>query len=259
MRIVPRVFIVGAGRAGRSLAQAWREHGIPVVGVRRRGAPWRGLRDATVVVVAVRDSQLPAALQEIATAPLRPGAVVLHTSGALDPAAALGRLRRLGHPAGTLHPIVPLARPARAAARLAGAWIGVEGDAPAVRVARSLAAALGARCLRIPAGERVRYHAAAVMAANFTVVLAAVARRLLAEAGVPAAQARGAVFALLRATVANLAETDAARALTGPAVRGDTSTIARHVAALASDRAVADAYRAMTRLARQLVSPASVA
>ncbi len=255
-RTAPRIFIVGAGRAGRSLAAAWRAADVEVIRLRRRGASWRGLRRATVVVVAVRDAELRSALAEICAAPLMAGAVILHTSGALDPGSALAPLRGAGHPAGTFHPIVPLADATRAPALLRGAWIGIDGDRGARRAARALAAALGARTLVIPAGDRALYHAAAVFGANFPVVLVAVAERLMQRSGVGSRAARAAVRALLRATTDNLAHADPARALTGPAARGDRATIARHVAVLAGQRPVADAYRALSRLARQLVSPA---
>ncbi len=255
-RAAPRVFIVGAGRAGRSLARAWRAAHVDVTHVRRRGGAWRRLSRSTVVIVAVRDAELPATLRELRAAPLAAGAVILHTSGALDPHAGLAPLRRAGHPAGTFHPIVPLAHPTRAARRLRGAWIGIDGDPGARRAARALAAALGARVLVIPAGDRALYHAAAVFAANFPVVLAAVAERLMRRSGIDPRTARAVVYTLLRATVENLAGANPARALTGPAARGDRASIARHIAALKGERPVADAYRALSRLAGQLVSPA---
>ena len=58
---------------------------------------------------------------------------------------------------------------------------------------------LGARVLEIPAGEKARYHAAAVIASNFPVVLLAMATRLLTLSGIQENSARGALSALLSA------------------------------------------------------------
>jgi predicted short-subunit dehydrogenase-like oxidoreductase (DUF2520 family) len=249
-----RVFIVGRGRVGRSLARALRSVGVDVVGLRRRGGSWRALSRASVVVIAVRDRELAAALAEVAAAPLLPGTVVLHTSGGVDATASVTPLRRAGHPAGTFHPLVPLADPVAAADRLRGAWIGIEGDPRAVRVARSLARALGAHMLPIPDAARAAYHAAAVIASNFPVVLAAVAQDVMQRSGVPRTVARRAVHELQRAAIENLADAEPARALTGPVARGDAAVVAEHAAALANDPLVADAYRVLSRLALRLVT-----
>lgn len=202
---------------------------------------------ATVVFVAVQDRELDDALAPLAAAELTTGTAVLQASGSIEPAAFAG-LRARGIPCGTFHPLVPLAAPERAADLLRGAWIGVDGDGPAVAAARSLAAALGANVLTIPPGERARYHAAAVFASNFPVVLAAVAERLLADAGVPGPAAGAAVRHLLASAATNLAAgDDVAAALTGPIARGDAATVARHLAALATDPEADALYRALGR------------
>jgi predicted short-subunit dehydrogenase-like oxidoreductase (DUF2520 family) len=153
---------------------------------------------------------------------------------------------------------VPLARPARATALLRGAWVGVDGDAAAEQAARALAALVGAHVLRIPAGERARYHAAAVFASNFPTVLAGIAESLLADAGVSGDEARGAVRELLRSAAANVAEGDTAAALTGPVARGDAVTVGRHVDALraAGDEQALRVYLALTEAAVKMASAA---
>jgi predicted short-subunit dehydrogenase-like oxidoreductase (DUF2520 family) len=105
--------------------------------------------------------------------------------------------------------------------------------------------------VEIPAGEKARYHASAVMASNFPVVLAALAARLLREAGLPAEAADGAVRALLAGAAENLAAASPAAlasgaVLTGPVVRGDVETVARHLVALAGDDRAHAVYVALT-------------
>jgi predicted short-subunit dehydrogenase-like oxidoreductase (DUF2520 family) len=209
---------------------------------------------ATVVFVAVQDRELDAALAPLAGAPLAAGAAVLQASGSAEP-AAFAALRAAGVACGTFHPLVPLAAPERAPALLRGAWVGVDGDAPAVIAARALADRVGAHVLAIPTGRRARYHAAAVFASNFPVVLAAVAERLLTDAGVDAAAAGPAVRHLLASAAANLAAAaDAATALTGPVARGDATTVRRHLAALADDAEAEALYRALARSTLRVVA-----
>ena len=255
--------MLGAGRAGTGLARALRASGVSVIGLHGR-TPRSGddavtagplppsLATATVVLVAVRDAQLDAALRELVAARLHPDAVVLHVSGGADP-SALALMRAAGHPAGTFHPLVPLADPARAAQQLNGAWIGIDGDPAACAVARDLAARLGANVVEIPAGAKTRYHAAAVFASNFPIVLAAVAERLLTDAGVSVEAARGATASLLRAAAENLRDAAPRDALTGPVARGDVETVRAHLDALRDEPEVLALYEALTRAAERIV------
>jgi predicted short-subunit dehydrogenase-like oxidoreductase (DUF2520 family) len=203
------------------------------------------LARATVVLVAVRDAQIDAALREVIDAGIGEGTVVLHASGSAEP-AMLSAVRQRGHPAGTFHPLLPLADPARAAEVLRGAWIGIDGDERARARARTLADALGAHTLEIPAGEKARYHAAAVIVSNFTAVLLVLGERVLTEAGIAPDVARSALRPLFLAAAENLRDRDAAQALTGPIVRGDVETIRRHLEALADDPEAVAAYRALS-------------
>jgi predicted short-subunit dehydrogenase-like oxidoreductase (DUF2520 family) len=209
------------------------------------------LARASVVLVTVRDSQIDAAIRELIDAGLPPHAVVLHASGSAEP-AMVETLRARGTPAGTFHPLVPLADPARAAEMLRGAWVGIDGDERARECARALAAALGAHPLEIPAGQKGRYHAAAVVASNFPAVLLLLGERLLTESGIAPEVARSALRPLFLAAAENLRARPAAEALTGPIVRGDVETIQLHLAALATDPEALAAYRALSLPALEL-------
>lgn len=256
------VFILGAGRAGRGLSRALRASGVEVIGLHGRrveiepdvvtaGALPASLAGAGVILVAVRDGQLDEALGGLAAAPLGRGAVVLHASGSAEP-AGLERLRALAHPCGTFHPLVPLADPASAGALLRGAWIGTDGDREAIVAAEELAGRLGAHALRIPAGAKASYHAAAVFASNFPTVLAAIAAQLLVRVGVGEEDAWGAIRALMRGAVANLETAEPAHALTGPIARGDALTVAKHLDALAGEPETGALYVALSLAAVEL-------
>ena len=247
---------MGAGRAGSGLARALRAAGVDVCGVhghRDPGGPDRvsvgtlpdSLARSAVVLVTVRDSQIDDALRELLAGPLPPDAVVVHASGSAEP-AVLEDIRAAGHAAGTFHPLVPLADPARAAEVLRGAFIGIDGDEPARAASRELAAKLGAQTLDIPPGEKARYHAAAVIVSNFPAVLLRMGEDVLVEAGIPLEQARTAARALLSTASANLAGGDTARSLTGPIVRGDVGTVQRHLAALASNPEALAVYKSLS-------------
>jgi predicted short-subunit dehydrogenase-like oxidoreductase (DUF2520 family) len=258
-----RVFVVGAGRAGRALAHAMRVAGVDVVGVHgRRPAPditsgeWPPqLTSATAVLVTVRDGELDGVLRDLLAAPLRAGAVVIHASGSAEP-PALDLLRAQGHPGGTFHPLVPLTDPARATEQLRRSWIGIDGDEGARVVSRELATAIGAQVLEIPPGEKARYHAAAVFVSNFPIVLMSAATRLLELVGIQDSSARGALGMLLIAAAENAAKAAPENALTGPLVRGDVETVRTHLAALAATPEVLEMYRLLSRAALPIAEKA---
>lgn len=214
----------------------------------------RGVERADIVLVAVRDEQLDAALAELGGVELAPGAVVLHANGGLDPQNALEPLRAAGHPAGTFHPLVPLAEPTRARAILNGAWVGIEGDPEAVRVATFLADRIGAHVIAIPPAARGAYHAAAVMASNFPTVLAALAVQLLERSGVGPYAARDVVRHLIAGAASNIETAEPGEALTGPVSRGDADTVARHIEALRDDAPALAVYAAVSRAALSLAA-----
>ena len=229
-RPAPRLRIVGPGRAGLSLADALAECGWDVATPLGRyddvGSAAAGV---DLCVIATPD----AAIREVAARiDSRPTAVVAHLSG------SVGLEVLAGHPrAAALHPLASLPdRVIGAAILRAGVWWAVDGDP----LASAVVADVGGRILT-PA-DRATYHATACIAANHVVALMAQVERLAEANGLPAAP----FYELAEAALGNARRVGAVAALTGPAARGDRTTIERHLAALPDDEiglyaAVADA------------------
>lgn len=231
------VLIVGRGRLGSSVAGALRTRGQLVTHWPGRGRWPAWSPDAVdVALLAVGDPFLEATATRLA-ARLGPRCPVLHASGSRD-ATVLAPLAP--RPCGVLHPLVSFA--SRRAPTLRGATAVIGGDARAVRAARALAAHLEldvlARDLHGP-----RYHATAALVANGAAALAAEGVRSLEAQGVPRRAAERAIAGLLRSVADNVASVGVPGALTGPIVRGDATTVARHRGAL--DRETLAAYDAI--------------
>jgi predicted short-subunit dehydrogenase-like oxidoreductase (DUF2520 family) len=259
------VGIIGPGRAGVGLALALfragydvRLHGrrkkpVPkplklTVGAENEPPAW--IAQAGVVILAVRDDAIRPLAEALARAgALRPAQVVLHLSGAQGQ-EALGPLVGSRAALGSLHPLQTISDPEHAAERLKGAWAAVEGMPRAVQVAEALAHDLGLRPFHIPSKVKPMYHASAVFASNYFVVVEAVAQRLLRHAGLSDAEAWQALRPLVEGTLENLSRQQPIAALTGPVARGDEATIRRHLEALTRDDAVL--YRALGRAALEL-------
>jgi predicted short-subunit dehydrogenase-like oxidoreductase (DUF2520 family) len=233
---VPSVRIVGPGRAGSSLAGALATVGWRVAPpVRREGDHAGAAHGVEVCVVSVPDG----AIEEVAAAiePV-PTTLVVHLSGSLPAAVLAAHPRRAA-----LHPLASLPDPRRGCdVLLGGVWWAVDGDAGAAIVVD----ALGGRVLPVPPGARAAYHAAACIAANHLVALLAQVERVAADAGLP----REPFYDLAAGALANARAAGAPAALTGPAARGDTTTLVGHLGAL--DPAEHDLYRALATAASAL-------
>ncbi len=161
---------------------------------------------------------------------------VLHLSGLLD-RGALMALTGSSAGLGSFHPLQTVSDPAAAPERLRGAYAGIEGDEQALAAAERLAGLLGMTAVRVPSGAKAAYHAGATLVANYTVALTGMAVRLAEGAGVPADLAARIYLPLLHGAALNLDRLPPAEALTGAIRRGDTATVAAHLAALsAADR-----------------------
>ena len=189
------------------------------------------VRQADLILLAVPDGAImPVALELASDGAVGPGHVVLHLSGLLD-RSALEPLVATGAALGSFHPLQTVSDPASAPDRFRGAYAGIEGDEHALAAAWRLADVLGMTAVPIPPSAKAAYHAGATIAANYTTVLAAMAERLAASAGVPPEVAQRLYLPLIRGAAANL-DVGPAAALTGPVRRGDAETVATHLGAL---------------------------
>ena len=257
--------LIGPGRAGVGLALALARAGYSVrlhgrnkkglpapltltVGDGRKPPPWLGETD--VVILTVRDDAItPLATSLANSRAISERHVVLHLSG-VQGQEALGPLVTSRAALGSFHPLQTIVEPELAAARLKGAWAAVEGMPRAVEAGERIAKDLGMRPFRIATKSKAIYHAGAVFASNYLVVVEAIAQRLLRHAGLSDADAWAALRPLVEGTFENLSRHEPREALTGPVVRGDTATIVRHLESLAVDDA--KLYRALGRAALEL-------
>jgi len=263
--VADTVAIVGAGRMGTGLALALARAGAEVRLTSRRNvrvpAPVRltaapngpdaaWLAPAQVVVLAVTDDRIHSVAQRLWDArAVGASQTVLHCSGVLGQ-EALAPLVPSRAALGSLHPLQTISDPEVAPDRFKGAWAAVEGSVPAMERAEALARTVGLKPFRITAKAKILYHAGAVFASNYLVVVEAVAQRLLRHAGLGDEDAWAALSPLVRGTVTNLLAADPRAALTGPVARGDTETILRHLSVLTVDDA--RLYQALGRAALEL-------
>jgi predicted short-subunit dehydrogenase-like oxidoreductase (DUF2520 family) len=262
-RTIP-IGIVGTGRVGAVLGAALTDAGHRVIAAAGLssaslaridqllpGTPVKPVDEVPdgveLLLLAVPDDALgPLVRGLVEGGSIRPGQVVAHTSGAhgvdvLAPIVAIG-----GHGL-ALHPAMTFTGTARDLERLAGGVsFGVTAPAPLRALATRLVADLGGSVEWVAEAARPLYHAALAHGANHLVTLVNEAMDRLRDAGV--VRPERVLAPLLTAALENtLGQGDGA--LTGPVVRGDAGTVAKHLVAL---RAVApDSVPAYLALARR--------
>jgi predicted short-subunit dehydrogenase-like oxidoreductase (DUF2520 family) len=211
------VTVIGAGRAGSTIAARLRERGV---GVRD---------DAELRLICVPDR----AIAEVAGA-IELGPWVAHVSGGTPLAALTPHTLRF-----SVHPLQTLTL-SRGPEQLDGAWGAITAEtADGHARALWLAETLGLHPFVLADDRRALYHAGASIASNFLVTLYRAAAQLLEQADAPPA----ALVPLMERTIENGFE------LTGPIARGDWETVDRHLAALRGEE-VEPLYRALAEATR---------
>jgi predicted short-subunit dehydrogenase-like oxidoreductase (DUF2520 family) len=259
------VGVVGTGRVGPVLGAALARAGHPVVAAcgvsdRSRAQADRMLpgvpllpavevaERAELILLTVPDDALSGVVEGlVTTGAIRPGQVVVHTSGrygvgVLDPVRGRGALPL------ALHPVMTFTGTEVDLARLSGCSFGITAPEPFRPMAETLVVEMGGEPEWIAEDLRPLYHAALAFGANSLITLVAQATELLTAGGVREPERM--LAPLLGAALDN-ALRYGDRALTGPVARGDADTVAAHLAELdriAPDSPVRGAYFAMARL-----------
>ncbi len=152
--------------------------------------------------------------------------VWIHCSGSL-PSKILRVKESLPVGCLSLHPLQAFASVEEALTILTGTHFGIEGDN--LEFGEKIVEDLGGIPHMILADKKTLYHAGAVVASNYLVVLAALAVELYAEAGISGEEALASLLPLMRGTLYNLEQVGLPKALTGPIARGDVQVIQGHL------------------------------
>lgn len=256
------VGVIGVGRAGSVLAAALARAGHTVVAVhavsqrsRERaenmlpGVPVvtapEVFNRADLVLITVPDDELIGFIDAAAAEDwVHPGQFVVHSSGRYG-IAALAPLTAAGALPLALHPVMTLTGRLQDVDRLVGCPFGVTAPGELQAAAAALVVEMGGEPMFVAEERRSLYHAALAHSANHMITLVAESMDLLRVVGVDEPDRM--LGPLLSAALDNaLAYGD--QALTGPVSRGDSGTVAAHLAELDKvSMPMADAYRALAR------------
>jgi predicted short-subunit dehydrogenase-like oxidoreductase (DUF2520 family) len=241
-----KIGFIGAGTVGTALAILLSQKGYEFIGASRRHRESTGRAGRSVSNLRLLDSNQEVAdiaelvfittpdvaIGEVAAAVRwRSGQMVVHCSGA-DSIDILEPARKAGAMVGGFHPLQTFAGIEQAIANIPGSTFALEAEEPLLTTLKDMAAALGGRWIKLTAGDKVAYHAAAVFACNYLVTLVKMATDLWKTFDIPADQAIPALLPLIRGTLNNIENIGIPQCLTGPIARGDTITVNKHLKTL---------------------------
>jgi predicted short-subunit dehydrogenase-like oxidoreductase (DUF2520 family) len=262
----PTIAIIGAGNLATALAPSLRQAGYAITQIISRKNPASSERarqlakkvgasaialeqariTADLIWFCVPDGAIASVASALKNSSDWKGKTVFHSSGAL-PSDELADLKQRGAMVASLHPMMTFVRGSKPS--LAGVPFAVEGDAGAVRVARSIVHNLGAVTFAIQKKDKAAYHAWGTFASPLLTALLAATEQVAAAAGVRGKAARQRALPILLQTIANYVSLGAPGAFSGPIVRGDIETVKRHLEVLRKLPVERDVYVALARAA----------
>ena len=262
----PRVAIVGPGSLATFLALALRKSGYTITEIISRGSP-RSRRSgrqlaakigASAVVAqtaklgapllwfCVPDREISAAAASLLVRARGKVRFAFHSSGALA-SRELDPLRKTGIAVASVHPLmtfVPGSHPS-----VVGVPFAIEGDGAATRIARRIVRDLGGESFTLPPARKAAYHAWATLTSPlflaFLVTLEDVAR----AAGLTREESRRKSLPIIRQTLENYSRLGPRHSFSGPIIRGDVETVAKHLAVLRKHSEARAVYVALARSA----------
>lgn len=280
----PSIAIVGAGRLATFLAAALHDAGLTITEIIARASPGslRKARtlavkvdarpatvnsaalDATLLWLCVPDREIRGAAADLAAVFAAKFAaksagrfaaqafvnqtprLAFHSSGALL-SRELEPLRNAVAAVASVHPLMTFV--AGAHPSLAAVPFALEGDQAAVRVARRIVRELGGESFSLPASRKAAYHAWATMTSPLLLAYLVTLEEAARAAGFSPKDARRRSLPIIRQTLANYASLGPKRSFSGPFVRGDAETVAKHLALLKKNPTTYSVYRTLARAA----------
>lgn len=263
--------IIGCGRAASSLASLWGQAAcVRIGGIMNRSeestqravntlgagtvvSALRAFKPASYWLLGTSDQQIEPAARALSEAPVNlQGSVAFHLCGrhGVD---ILAPLKDRGCRIAAVHPVRSLTHARITLEEFHGTACVAEGSADSLDSVKQLFKPIGGVWMPVRNIDRGLYHASVSIISNVTKAVAWKAQNWLVSAGLGPEMAVEVTHKLLTSTMEDVGRSGARQSITGPVVRGDTSTIEAHIRALEEGhRDDVDVYRVLARTVLEL-------
>jgi predicted short-subunit dehydrogenase-like oxidoreductase (DUF2520 family) len=129
----------------------------------------------------------------------------------------------------------------------------LEGDHGATRVARQIIRRLGGESFSLPAARKAAYHAWATLTSPLLLAFLVTLEEAARAAGFTRKDARRKSLPIIKQTLANYSRLGPAPSFSGPLIRGDAETMARHLTVLKKHPGAREVYIALARVALRVL------
>ena len=245
-----RINIIGCGRAASSLGRLWQDIGkvqiggilnrseasaeraVKAVGAGQALNTYQQFEPARYWLIGTSDGQIEAAARALSLAcPDMTGSTVFHLCGRHS-VNILTPLQDKGSQIAAVHPVRSLTDKRLSLEGFAGTACVAEGNIPALHAVQGLFEAIGGIWMPVRNIDRGLYHAAVSIISNVTKAVAWKAQNWLVDSGLDENMAADVTHKLLTSTREDVSRSGAKQSITGPVVRGDTSTVEAHLHSL---------------------------
>lgn len=160
--------------------------------------------------------------------------VICHFSGSLSSDVFIGIEEKNAFGI-SIHPLLAFRDKVSAYKQLKHCFFTLEGNPYAVKQMEGLLTELGNPYCKIKAEDKAKYHCAASILSNDVLALLDLGFGLLEQCGFTKEEARTSAAALVRGNIENILENGTLASMTGPILRGDVSTVEKHLQVLCGD------------------------
>jgi predicted short-subunit dehydrogenase-like oxidoreductase (DUF2520 family) len=257
---------IGAGKVGFSLGRYFVQNGVNVSGYYSKteasaseaadftGAAFYGqmsdlIQNSKIIFITATDSAIGQIWEQLKSLHIN-DKIICHCSGVLS-SEIFSDISAYNCSGFSVHPLLAISSRHDSYKELSNALFTIEGsDKAAKDELTTLLTGCGNKVVSIKAEEKPRYHAAAVMASNLVLGLAAAAAEELQKCGFSRKEALDALAPFMQANVAHLSGHTPEEALTGPVERADLATVETHLEKLNGDNR--EIYRLLSKKALEL-------
>lgn len=191
--------------------------------------------DADVYIFSLTDNALPEVIKSVV--PHLQKGVCIHTAGSLP----IDVFKGVATDFGVLYPMQTFSKEKEI--RWEDVPLFIEGNTPhTIAIVKKVAQYLSSSIYEINSAQRAYLHIGAVLTCNFANHLYAIAEQLFKEKGLPFHT----LLPLITETTAKVQVLSPLQAQTGPAQRGDSTVIEKHLQLLEENPALQNLYRAMS-------------